>query len=162
MNVCVENERRENKPSLRRHGWKWDFKVDNAPPNTKIYQNVKVHIKSSDGDEDEYEFTESWPYKDNRKVTDSFLVPLDWRLNMKGRMKVTAYVWAKPGPIPAHFRKGRDADHWGNLMGSYQLLNPPQNATKRRVKIKWNNLNATTNNYFDKGKDLVLAKNKVG
>ena len=85
MKVTVENQRRENKPALERHGWKWDFKVNNPLPNTKIYQNVKVDIKSSDGDKDSYMFTESWPYKSNRKVTDSFLVPLDWRLNMKSK-----------------------------------------------------------------------------
>ena len=161
MNVRVENQRRENKPSLERHGWKWDFKVDNAPPNTKIYQTVFVDISSSDGDSDKYSFTESWPYKHNRKVTDSFLVPLDWRVDVKGRLKVTAFVWAKPGPLPAHFRKGTSADHWGNLFGSYQLLNPPDNATGRKIRIAWDNRGVTRGEDYQRGKDLILAQNLI-
>ena len=50
MRVKIVDTRRENK---QRHGWKADFKVDNAPKGTIIYQNVHVDIKSSDGEKEQ-------------------------------------------------------------------------------------------------------------
>lgn len=101
MEVKVNNFRRQNRKD--RHGWAADFKVDNGGKPVTIYQNVYVWLKTvdKDGDDDsmKYSFTEAWQYDSNKKITDSFLVPVDWRKNQKGYMKVKSIVWAKEGSI---------------------------------------------------------------
>ena len=159
MEVKVVDTRRENKKD--RHGWKADFKINNPSPNTVIYQNVNVKITSSDGDVLEYAFTEAWHYKPTRKITDSFLVPLNWRKNLKGRMRVKAQVWAEEGKMNPTLKKGKGSDYWGNLHGSFNLLTPQAPITKRKVVIKWKNLGKTKASDFSNGKDLFLEENKV-
>lgn len=159
MRVDVINTRRENKKE--RHGWKADFKIEDAPKGTIVYQNVYVNIKSSDGEKLKYSFTEAWPYNPSRKITDSFLVPLDWRKNLSGRMKVSAIVWARPGPMDASLRKGEGAAYWGNLHGSFDLLRPTYPTTKRKVVIEWDNIGAKAAAHYTKGKDLTLTKNRI-
>jgi hypothetical protein len=110
MSVRIINKRRAT--GDRRHGWAWDFVVDNAPPICIIYQNVHVHIESSDGDSDDYEFVEAWVYDHRRRTTDSFLVPLDWRQNLDGSMEVITEVWAEPSrTVDPALRKGEGDEY---------------------------------------------------
>jgi hypothetical protein len=159
MKVNIIDTRRENKKD--RHGWKADFKMDNAPKGTIIYQNVYVNIKSSDGQKLKYNFTEAWTYKENRKVTDSFLIPIDWRKNTDGQMKVSAIAWAKEGPMDQSLVKGTNDDYWGNLHGSFNLLRPINSTTKRKVVINWKNTGVQAASHYTGGKDLTLEKNKI-
>ena len=159
MRVKIVDTRRENKK--QRHGWKADFKVDNAPKGTIIYQNVYVNIKSSDGEKDKYSFTEAWTYDPSRKITDSFLVPLDWRKGLDGRMKVSAIAWALPGPMDPSLKKGAGDDYWGNLHGSFNLVRPTSDTTKRKVVITWENDGKKAAKHYTSGKDLTLEKNRI-
>ena len=159
MLVKIKNVRRQNKKD--RHGWKVDFKVDDAAEDTVIYQNVYVNIKSSDGDWERYTFTEAWPYSHTRKVTDSFLVPLDWRKDLNGRLKVSAIAWALPGPMDPSLRKGTGLDYWGNLHGSFDLKAPTSKTSKRKVVIEWENEGLRAAKHYTDGKDLALTKNTV-
>lgn len=159
MKVKIVDTRRENKKN--RHGWKADFVVDNAPRNTVIYQNVTVKIQSSDGEKKKYSFTEAWPYKPSRKVTDSFLVPLNWRKNLSGRMKVITITWAESGPMDPSLKTGIGDDYWGNLHGSFDLLRPNYPTSKRKVVITWANEGKKNAKHFTKGKDLTLERNQI-
>lgn len=159
MIVEVIDTRRENKKL--RHGWKADFKVDNAPKGTVIYQNVYVNIKSSDGEKEKYSFTEAWTYNPSRKITDSFLVPIEWRKNLKGVLKVSAIAWALPGPMNTSLKKGTTHDYWGNLHGSFDLVRPTSKTTKRKVVINWDNVGKRTASHYTSGKDLTLEKNSI-
>ena len=160
MQVDIENMRRENYSD--RHGWKVDFSIENASKNTIIYQNVYVNIKTSDGDKKKYSFTEAWEYTNKRKVMDSFLVPIEWRKNVGGQMKVSAIAWALEGPLDPSLKKSKDgADYWGNLYGSFDLKRPNSKTTKRKVVITWDNKGKTARSNFTKGKDLTLEKSTV-
>jgi len=159
MKVEIVDVRRENRKEL--HGWKSDFKVDGAPKGTIIYQNVYVNIKSSDGEKEKYSFTEAWPYTPTRKVTDSFLVPLEWRKGLSGRMKVSAIVWALPGPMNPTLKQSAGDEYWGNLHGSFDLVRPRHPTTKRKVVIEWDNEGVTAAARFTKGKDLSLTRNRI-
>lgn len=159
MKVEVVDTRRDNKKD--RHGWKADFKLDDAPKGAIIYQNVYVNIKSSDGSKLKYNFTEAWPYKPSRKVTDSFLVPLDWRKGLSGRMNVSAIAWALPGPMNPSLKYGAGDDYWGNLHGSFDLVHPTSKTTKRKVVIEWDNEGVTAAAHYTSGKDLTLKRNRI-
>jgi hypothetical protein len=159
MKVEVVDTRRENKKE--RHGWKVDFKIDDAPKGTVIYQNVYVNIKSSDGEKKKYSFTEAWPYKPTRKVTDSFLVPLDWRKGLSGRMKVSAIAWALPGPMNPSLTEGHGDEYWGKLHGSFDLVIPTSQTTKRKVVITWDNGGVKAAKHYTNGKDLTLKRNRI-
>ena len=159
MIVKVEDMRRENKKG--RHGWKADFKINGASKNTVIYQNVYVNIKSSDGAKEKYSFTEAWHYTPSRRVTDSFLVPLDWRKGLNGSMKVSAIAWALPGPMDPSLKKGAGDDYWGNLHGSFNLVRPTYPTTKRKVVITWENDGKKAAKHYTSGKDLTPEKNRI-
>lgn len=159
MRVKVVDMRRQNKKG--RHGWKADFKVDDAVEGTIIYQNVYVNIKSSDGEKEKYSFTEAWPYNPARKVTDSFLVPLDWRKGLDGKLKVSAIAWARPGPMDPALKKGAGDDYWGNLHGSFDLVRPTYPTTKRKVAITWENTGKKAAKHYTNGKDLTLARDRI-
>ena len=159
MKVHILDTRRENKRG--RHGWKADFKVDSPSNNTVIYQNVYVNIKSNDGEKLQYSFTEAWNYNPVRKNTDSFLVPLDWRKGLDGTMKVRAIVWAQEGPMHPSFKKGTGAEYWGNLHGSFDLLQPIHPTSKRNVVITWQNAGKKMAKHYTGGKDLTLEKNQI-
>ena len=163
MEVKVNNLRRQNRKD--RHGWAVDFKVDSDEKPITIYQNVYVWLKTvdKDGEEDsmKYSFTEAWKYDNKKKITDAFLVPVDWRKNQKGYMKVKSIVWAKKGEIDLSLKKGTSDDYWGNLHGSFDKIIPTSRTTKRKVTIKWNNLGKKAATHFTKGKDLILKKNQV-
>ena len=47
MNVEVRNCRKQNRKD--RNGWAIDFHISNPKPNTAIYQNVRVSLKTIDG-----------------------------------------------------------------------------------------------------------------
>ena len=163
MIVKVNNFRRQNRRD--RHGWAVDFKIDNPSEPATIYQNVYVWLKTidSNGEEDsmKYSFTEAWKYDSSKKITDSFLVPVDWRENQKGYMKVKSVVWAKQGEIDSSLKKGTGDDYWGNLHGSFDKVIPTSTTTKRKVTIKWDNLGKKAATHFTRGKDLILKKNQV-
>jgi len=166
MRVRVENMRRENLNKRGRHGWKVDFVVPNATKGTIIYQNVHVSIKSSDGAEQKYSFTEAWPYQPSKKTSDSFLVPVEWREGTKGKLKVAAIVWALPGPMDPSLKKGTNDDYWGTAVhGSFNMIKPvgPPTAktTKRKVAIEWDNRGKTAKSTFMSGKDLTLTRDDI-
>ena len=158
MKVLIRNKRPENKSD--RHGYKIDFFLPdkNLPKHLVIYQNIKVKIVTIDdkGDKDKikYKFTEAWKYSKNKKITDSFLVPIDWRVNQKGFMKVTSKIWVEEGKINSSLKKGTSRDYWGNLHGSFDLLEPKGEITYRNEKISWDNLGKTKKSTFTKGQDL--------
>jgi predicted RNA-binding protein with RPS1 domain len=158
MKVLIRNKRPENKSD--RHGYKIDFFLpdENLPKHLVIYQNIKVKIVTIDdkGDKDKikYKFTEAWKYSKNKKITDSFLVPIDWRVNQKGFMKVTSKIWVEEGKINPSLKKGTSRDYWGNLHGSFDLLEPKGEITYRNEKISWDNLGKTKKSTFTKGQDL--------
>ena len=110
---------------------------------------------------EKYSFTEAWPYNASRKVTDSFLVPMDWRKGLKGRMKVSGIVWALPGPMNPSLKKGTSDDYWGNLHGSFDLVRPTSKTTKRKVVITWDNVGKKAASHYTSGKDLTLEKNRI-
>lgn len=117
------------------------------------------------GETDKYiaEYTEAWAYKRDRQVTDSFLVPVDWRKGTKGFMDIAATVWAEEGSINLNLKKGNkdSKEQWGNLHGSSTLLKPKTPTTRRTFSITWDNLlNGTTAKYFAGGKDLTKALEK--
>lgn len=159
MKVIVHNKRPESKSD--RHGYKIDFILTdkNLPKQLVIYQNVKVKIKTIDEkgeiDKLKYEFTEAWKYSKSKKITDSFLVPIDWRINQKGFMKVQSEIWVEEGKINPSLKQGTSRDYWGNLHGSFQLLKPTGEITYRNEMISWDNLGKTSKTTFTKGKDLV-------
>ena len=94
MEVQVVETKRQNRQD--RHGWQVDFKLEKQYKTATIYQNVYVWLKTVDdkGEEDnrKYSFTEAWKYDAKKKITDSFLVPVDWRKSQKGYMKVKSVV----------------------------------------------------------------------
>ena len=163
MKVEVTKTKRQNKKD--RHGWQVDFKLDKQYKTATIYQNVYVWLKTTDdkGEEDslKYSFTEAWEYNSKKKITDSFLVPIDWRKNQKGYMKVKSIVWANQDKMNPKLKKGTDADYWGNLHGSFDTIIPTHPTTKRKMTITWNNLEKTAASHFTKGKDLTLKKDQV-
>jgi hypothetical protein len=158
MSVRIINKRRATGDS--RHGWAWDFVVDNAPPICIIYQNVHVTIESSDGDSDDYSFVEAWVHDRRRRTTDSFLVPLDWRQGLDGHMEVITEIWAEPGlAVDPTLWKGEGDDYWGNLHGTFELRRPGEAIiTKRHEYITWaNNGVGRAMKHYSKGKDLTLS-----
>ena len=168
MKVNVVNTRRQSRAD--RHGWKADFKIEpkDLPADKKtpvaIYQNVSVKMGTVDnkGETDKWasEFTEAWPYKRDRQVTDSFLVPVEWRRGTKGFMDVAATVWAQTGKVNPNLKKGdaKNKEHWGNLYGSKNLLTPKAPTTKRTFSITWDNLDRHAR--FAGGNDLSKALEK--
>ena len=138
-----------------RHGWAYDFHIDNTPANTAIYQVVKVTLKASDGDSDEQEYTEAWHYRSDRKITDYFLVPMDWRQNLSGTMNVETQIWAQAGPMDSRLTKGKGLEYWGRLHGSFELLRPTSEPVRRKVKFSWGNEGVTRPSAFTKGKDIT-------
>ena len=156
MEVQIVNRKKQNKAD--RHGVRVDFKIDNPAKNTVIYQNVKVKLKTINGngekDTEKYEFTEAWKYNPNKLPTDSFLVPIDWRADQKGYMKVKTKIWAEEGKMDSRLKKGTSADYWGNLHGSFDLLEPKEPITIRKVKFKWDNIGRKAKSNFAGGKDL--------
>ena len=164
MNVEVKNFRKQNRAD--RNGFAIEFHIANPQPNTIIYQNVSVSLKTINGSKEKdklkYEFTEAWKYSPSRKITDSFLVPVDWRMDQKGYMRVKTKIWAVSGPMDSGLKKGTGSDYWGNLHGSFDVLTPPEeNVTTRRVKFVWDNIGKTAKKHFAKGVDLEVTRNKV-
>ena len=163
MEVQVVNTKRQNRKD--RHGWQVDFKLDKQYKAATIYQNVYVWLKTVDnkGEEDnmKYSFTEAWDYDAKKKITDSFLVPVDWRKNQKGYMKVKSVVWSNQEKMNPKLKQGTNADYWGNLHGSFDKIIPTSKTTKRKVTIKWNNIGKSAASNFTKGKDLSLKKKQV-
>jgi hypothetical protein len=158
--VFVVNKRPENLSD--RHGYQVDFALANEadmPEDIVIYQNVKVKIETinSEGETDDmnYEFTEAWKYDPDRQITDSFLVPIDWRVDQKGFMQVKSEVWAEEGKIHRSLKKGKGRQFWGNLHGSFNLLPPKGRVTYRNETIIWDNLGKESDDTFVNGKDLT-------
>jgi hypothetical protein len=163
MDVYVVNTKRQNHKD--RHGWKVDFELDERYETATIYQNVYVWLKTVDnnGEEDDmkYSFTEAWNYKSKKRISDSFLVPVDWRKNQKGYMKVKSVVWSNQDKMDPKLKRGTSDEYWGNLHGSFDKIIPTSQTTKRKVTIEWDNLGESTASNFTKGKDLTLKKNRV-
>ena len=151
--VEIRNARKFSKKD--RHGWAYDFHIDNPPANTVIYQVVKVSLQASDGDSDEQEYTEAWHYRSDRKITDYFLVPVDWRKNLSGTMAVETQIWAQQGPMDSRLRQGKGLDYWGRLHGSFELLQPTSKPLRRKVLFQWENEGVTQASAFTKGKDIT-------
>lgn len=159
MKVEIINKRRKNLKG--RHGVAADFRIDSKENDIVIYQNVNVIIQtvSNTGspEGDKYSFTEAWEYDPKKKTTDYFLVPLDWREEKKGYMKVVSYIWAKSGKMPPHLKKGKELDYWGNdAYGSFDKLKPEGKTTRRTFKVSWDNIDKIGNRNYTKGKDLVV------
>ena len=117
---------------------------------------------NSKGDKDtsRYRFTEAWKYNPKKIITDSFLVPLDWRKNQVGYIRITTQIWSEEGDINPALKKGDSADYWGNLHGSFDMLTPKDPVTRRKFKAEWNNLGKNASTHFSKGKDLTLVRDE--
>ena len=76
-------------------------------------------------------------------------------------MKVSAIVWALPGPMNPSLKQGAGDDYWGNLHGSFDLVRARYPTTKRKVVIEWDNEGVTAAARFTKGKDLTLTRNRI-
>ena len=165
MQVRVSSMKPQNREN--RHGWKVDFELNKRYKTATIYQNVHVWLKTVNDKEEEdsrnYSFTEAWEYnaKKKKKITDSFLVPVDWRKNQKGCMIVKSVVWANGEKMNPKLKQGTDADYWGNLHGSFDKITPTSETTERTVKIEWDNVGKLAKKTFTKGKDLSLVENTV-
>jgi len=167
MLVKLNNFKRDNHTD--RHGWKIDFKIDHPLKKMVIYQNVHVEITSIMGNintiyNQKYEFTEAWIYKDKKKITDSFLIPIDWRRDQVGTIKIKTEIWCEEGNINCSLKKGTNNEYWGNLHGSFTLLKCNPNIhkiTERYFEVNWNNFGKKKLSNFTRGKDLNLIKNKI-
>ena len=163
MKVTVVNSKRQSKTD--RHGWSVDLKVDDPPKKVAIYQNVYVSmsVTNSKGEKDQlkYRFTEAWSYNPKKNITDSFLVPLEWRKNHTGRIRINTVLWSEEGEIDPSLKKGENYDYWGNLHGSFDMLTPIEPVTIRNFKAEWNNVGKTASTHFTKGKDLKVIKDNV-
>jgi hypothetical protein len=163
MRVEVLETKRQSKTD--RHGWKADLKVP-SKKKAVIYQNVRVYLYAVDSENEsdklKYSFTEAWVYDPKKNITDSFLIPLDWRKNQAGYIKIKTVLWSEDtDKINPKLKKGTIDDYWGNLHGSFDLLTPKMPITVRRFKASWNNIGKTKSKYFTNGKDLTLDRDVV-
>ena len=164
MKVQIVNMKQQSKSD--RHGWSVDFKINNPPKKTVIYQNVYVSLGSvnSEGEKEtsRYKFTEAWKYNSKKNITDSFLIPLDWRKNQNGFIRINTVIWSEEGDINKLLKKGNSsADYWGNLHGSFDLLTPKEPVTIRNFRAEWENVGKSAKKFYTKGKDLKLIKNEI-
>jgi len=163
MKVLLVNTKRQSKSD--RHGWSVDFKIDDPPKKTVIYQNVYVLLVAvnSEGEKDttRYRFTEAWKYNAKKHITDSFLIPLEWRKDHSGYIRINTVLWSEEGDINPTLQKGDDYDYWGNLHGSFDMLTPKDPVTIRNFRAEWSNIGKTSSVHFSKGKDLKLVKDNV-
>ena len=168
MKVELTNFKRQSKAGG--HGWSIDFKIpavdsQKPPPKAVIYQNVYVKIatvdENGDADKEQYKFTEAWKYNSKKNITDSFLIPVSWRENQKGYVRVNTVIWSELGKINPKLKQSPKGttEYWGNLHGSFNLLEPKGQETIRRFKVEWDNIGLSKGVNFSKGKDLNLVRN---
>ena len=165
MRVRVSHRGRHNRRD--RHGWR--VALDVATPNTlpaTIYQNVHVTVQTVNGSGEKdrlcYRFTEGFAYDGRRPPFDSFLMPVDWRLDQRGSMQVRTTLWATAGPVDPRLRANPDGDdYWGAVPGSFEMLRATGAKTRRDVKITWDNLGVRARKALTGGKDLVLERDQV-
>ena len=168
-----------------RHGIACDFVITKRPtgPYT-IVQNLSVEMRvvNSAGKPDEYikSYSEQWhvPKKDRyNPQTDTFAIPLDWRVDHKGyyQIEATAYLVKKK---PTGYELGKVGDKpWGTTPGTWTLFKPDADKilgeVRRVVRIEWDNTTSSTgkrkgkrkrkrkNKNLAKGEDLTVVLNKT-
>ena len=165
MEVQLENFKRQSKSD--RHGWRVDFKIKNKDKGKiKIYQNINmtIEIKNENGEKEKIngKYVEAWNYS-KKVLTDSFLIPIEWRKNTEGFIYIESVIWAQKGDYNKSLKIGTTSNKWGLLYGKNGQLNPPSNVikTRRKFKATWNNIGKTNRKTFTEGKDLQLIENEI-
>ena len=185
MTTLTISDYRDSDRRVDRHGIAADFVVKNRPKGEyTIVQNISVamHVTSSSGKPDKYvrNYSELWhvPKKERYKPqTDTFAIPLVWRVDHKGyyQIEATAYLVKKK---PTGYELGKVGDKpWGTTPGTWTLFKPDAGKilgeVRRVVRIEWDNTTSSTSKRKGKrkrkrkkknlaqGEDLTVVLNKT-